>query len=164
MSYAYADLRSSRNHFREPQGLAEKATSAVAPILASLQALWTKQIHSALGGNAAKRSLLRRVLSLGNILILIWIYVVYWGERTVFNNAIEDCDWGHWESWVPTPSFLSTELAILTYSRPQEHNLITSLSSLIPNLSILIPILAVHGPSLHLRYGTPTSIWRECTG
>jgi ethanolamine phosphate phosphodiesterase len=100
MSYAYGDLRSSRNHFRDPQGLQERATSGIASIFTSFQrGLKTRPAN---GGASSKprKSLLRRVFSLGNVLILIWIYTIYWGERISFNSSINACDWRHWESWV----------------------------------------------------------------
>ncbi|TLD25748.1 hypothetical protein E2P81_ATG09405 [Venturia nashicola] len=101
MSYAYDDLRSSRNSFREPQGLSGQATLAFTWALKSVKGSWARQKNS-LGtgrGNVPRKSLVRRICSLGNILILLWVYVVYWGERTVFDRAIDECDWRHWENW-----------------------------------------------------------------
>ena len=33
-------------------------------------------------------------------LVFIWVILLYWGERYVFNNSIATCDWEHWEQWV----------------------------------------------------------------
>lgn len=106
MSYAYDNSRSSRNNFREPQGLTGQATLATTWALVSLKGLWTRQKNTTGGGNVPRKSLMRRLLSLGNILILLWIYVIYWGERTVFDRAIDECDWRNWENWVCLSSFL----------------------------------------------------------
>jgi hypothetical protein len=35
-----------------------------------------------------------------NILTLVWIAAVYWGERHVFWSHIRSCDWSNWEAWV----------------------------------------------------------------
>ncbi|KAE9991801.1 hypothetical protein EG327_010902 [Venturia inaequalis] len=106
MSYAYDDLRPSRNNFHEPQGLTGQATLAFTWALNSTKGLWARKKKNTGGGgggggNAPRKSLLRRVFGLGNVLILLWVYVTYWGERTVFDRAIEECDWRHWESWPP---------------------------------------------------------------
>lgn len=48
--------------------------------------------------------------ALSSGLALLWIYVLYWGERTVFSDSVSRCDWRHWEDWVsglPTQSSCS---------------------------------------------------------
>ncbi|KAF2674400.1 hypothetical protein BT63DRAFT_9230 [Microthyrium microscopicum] len=40
-----------------------------------------------------------RFLSIPNILILLWLYVVYWSERTVFTKSIQECQWDQWETF-----------------------------------------------------------------
>ena len=42
---------------------------------------------------------LRRVTSTTAIITLIWIYTLYWGERSVFSDKIAACDWQKWEDW-----------------------------------------------------------------
>ncbi|KNG46531.1 fumarate reductase [Stemphylium lycopersici] len=42
---------------------------------------------------------LRRLFTLVNALVVLWWTVLYWGERGVFNSAIESCDWDKWEDW-----------------------------------------------------------------
>ena len=44
-----------------------------------------------------------RALTLRNVLILSWMVLLYWGERTVFRSSVQDCQWDSWENWVPTP-------------------------------------------------------------
>ena len=43
---------------------------------------------------------LRRLFTLVNALVVLWWTVLYWGERGVFDGAIESCDWDKWEDWV----------------------------------------------------------------
>ena len=42
----------------------------------------------------------RRLFTLVNVLVVVWWAVVYWGERRVFSNAVESCNWDSWEDWV----------------------------------------------------------------
>jgi len=32
-----------------------------------------------------------------------WVVVLWWGERRVFQSAIEACQWDRWEDWVFAP-------------------------------------------------------------
>jgi len=51
---------------------------------------------------AVRASVLKTLTYMPNILILVWIYNLYRGEYSVFNAAIESCDWNRWENWVRT--------------------------------------------------------------
>jgi hypothetical protein len=42
----------------------------------------------------------RRLFTLVNALVLLWWVVLYWGERGIFNAAINSCSWDRWEDWV----------------------------------------------------------------
>ncbi|KAJ4382858.1 hypothetical protein N0V86_002083 [Didymella sp. IMI 355093] len=41
----------------------------------------------------------KRLFSLANALVVIWWFVVYWGERGAFNSAVGSCNWDAWEDW-----------------------------------------------------------------
>lgn len=43
---------------------------------------------------------LRSFLNIPLALILIWLFVLRWGEQTVFKHMIGDCAWDRWENWV----------------------------------------------------------------
>ncbi|EEP82837.1 conserved hypothetical protein [Uncinocarpus reesii 1704] len=45
------------------------------------------------------RAVLRMVVSLQNVLIGLWIMTLWWGERKVFRDAVEECAWSEWEKW-----------------------------------------------------------------
>ncbi|KAF3906537.1 hypothetical protein ABW20_dc0107568 [Dactylellina cionopaga] len=49
-------------------------------------------------------------ISLTNLLRLIWIGVVYWGELGSFTDSVGRCNWSNWERW---PEGASPEHAIL---------------------------------------------------
>jgi len=42
----------------------------------------------------------KRLLTLVNALVLLWWVVLYWGERGIFNGAVDSCSWDRWETWV----------------------------------------------------------------
>lgn len=50
----------------------------------------------------------RRLFTLVNALVVVWWYVLYWGERSVFKDSIESCNWDRWEKWVCGNSFSRT--------------------------------------------------------
>ncbi|PNY27999.1 Uncharacterized protein TCAP_02081, partial [Tolypocladium capitatum] len=41
----------------------------------------------------------RRLLSVPHALVLVWMVVLLWGERWVFDSKVEDCAWRNWEKW-----------------------------------------------------------------
>ncbi|KAK2591344.1 hypothetical protein QQS21_010969 [Conoideocrella luteorostrata] len=41
----------------------------------------------------------RRLLSFPHFLFLIWVVILLWGERWVFETKVQKCDWKHWETW-----------------------------------------------------------------
>lgn len=40
------------------------------------------------------------MFSVANGLVLLWVWVLWWGERRVFWDSVEMCGWGGWERWV----------------------------------------------------------------
>ncbi|KAI9727917.1 MAG: hypothetical protein M1828_005322 [Chrysothrix sp. TS-e1954] len=60
---------------------------------------WYAKDRPADGWRIFKSAIRRHVLTLGSLLILLWLFTLYWGEVRVFNTSIEQCDWRYWESW-----------------------------------------------------------------
>jgi len=52
----------------------------------------------------------KRLFTLVNGLVLLWWVVLYWGERGIFNSAVESCNWDKWEDWVRLSLVISTRL------------------------------------------------------
>ncbi|KAF2085628.1 hypothetical protein K490DRAFT_11318, partial [Saccharata proteae CBS 121410] len=50
-------------------------------------------------GSPGHRWNFRRVFSVPNVLTAIWVFYLYWGERSVFRHSINECQWDSWESW-----------------------------------------------------------------
>lgn len=42
---------------------------------------------------------LRRLMSLPHLFVAIWLLVLLWGERWVFENSVAACTWESWEKW-----------------------------------------------------------------
>jgi hypothetical protein len=47
----------------------------------------------------------RRLLSLPHLFAALWVVVLLWGERWVFESSIESCRWENWEQWVRLVSY-----------------------------------------------------------
>lgn len=43
---------------------------------------------------------LKRLFRITNAVIALWLFTLWWGERTVFQESIEACAWEAWEAWV----------------------------------------------------------------
>jgi hypothetical protein len=99
MNQAYSRTKSTRNHFHEPPTFTQRIFDSIASSSAVRQ--WRTPSEPSSGSvSKSKKGLLRRWLSLVKVIILTWIFTLYWGERTLFSNSINACDWRHWESWV----------------------------------------------------------------
>ncbi|KAF2436583.1 hypothetical protein EJ08DRAFT_152731 [Tothia fuscella] len=101
MSHMYGDPKSSRNHFHEPPSIVARLFGSIQSIPPAILRIWQGPSSRVGVGSKQRGGLLRRLLSLVNILTFVWIIAIYWGERRLFSNSIEACDWRHWESWAP---------------------------------------------------------------
>lgn len=103
--------RSTRDHFVEPPSILERLIAGLpSGLAAQMQRLWDRQSYNPVATNSWRppKSLrqiqgnwnLRRLLSLPHIFVVLWVLLLLWGERWVFQRSIEDCEWGKWERWV----------------------------------------------------------------
>ncbi|KAJ5193411.1 hypothetical protein N7449_009553 [Penicillium cf. viridicatum] len=44
-------------------------------------------------------NLVKRIFTIPNAIILLWMFSIRWGERTVFQDSINKCLWDSWEEW-----------------------------------------------------------------
>lgn len=111
MSYAYSNAPfrpARRNSTSSPSKILVQIQNALPP--------WAQQWIAELraGPRAGRRTspselkamgrlTIRRVVTIANALILFWVWTLWWGERTVFQESLEGCGWGEWEKWVSRP-------------------------------------------------------------
>jgi ethanolamine phosphate phosphodiesterase len=118
--------RSTRNHFVDPPSLTDRFFAALPDGLAALlQGILVRVRHAIANSDmlriprnwqeAQYRFSPRALLNLPNAFVLIWIFVLLWGERWVFDWSINGCQWEKWERWVsmafssnPQVDFMST--------------------------------------------------------
>lgn len=104
------NTRSHRDHFVEPPSLFQRIYSSLPPVakttIARIQTRATRLATSYTRETRRRRRcgyalwLLRLVCSLQNILILLWVVTLWWGERKVFRDSVRECEWAGWERWV----------------------------------------------------------------
>lgn len=72
--------------------------------------LWPSSSRRRIGGIGDLRRggirTIRRMFRIPNLLIFLWLFTLWWGERLVFRQSIESCDWSDWEEWVIYPVYL----------------------------------------------------------
>ena len=91
---------SSRHPFNDPPTFTQYATGFASHIYSTGQRRWRSLAPPSWSVDKGSAWSLRRLLSLPNALILLWVVTVYWSERSVFSSSINSCDWRLWESWV----------------------------------------------------------------
>jgi hypothetical protein len=100
MSSAYYNTSSSRDNFVAPPSLLSRLLPP------EIMRLWDQHAYSSIStsptshGQRKGRWNWRRLLSLPHLLCLVWVLVLFWGERWVFWDAVRECEWGRWERWV----------------------------------------------------------------
>ncbi|PGH05422.1 hypothetical protein GX51_02946 [Blastomyces parvus] len=101
--------RSHRDHFVEPPSLFWRIYNSLPPVVTTaiakiqtqatiLGALYTRETRRRTRCGYILR-LLRLVCSVRNLLILLWVVTLWWGERTVFRDSVKGCEWAGWEQW-----------------------------------------------------------------
>lgn len=76
---------------------------------------WLKQWIAELRARPRRRGdlktvvwgLCRRGLTVVNLVVLLWVWVLWWGERRVFGETLGGCGWGDWEEWVSLSYYAS---------------------------------------------------------
>ena len=99
-----------RDSFTEPttwESLREMLPLWTTQWIVDLRAYWTRLTATGEEGarsRAAMKSSLRavpgRLFTIVNALVVLWLFTLWWGERNVFQESLEMCDWGNWEQWV----------------------------------------------------------------
>lgn len=105
----YSASRSTRDHFIEPPSVLSRIFS-ILPTDLSLQIrrLWDRKEYNMVSTKHSRipRSMRRwqfnprSWLNLPHLLVGVWMVMLFWGERWVFQSAVEECKWQNWERWV----------------------------------------------------------------
>jgi hypothetical protein len=150
--------RSTREHFVEPPILDRIISRLPGGIGTQMQSLWDKLSYSNVSTQSSTppKSLRQakvnwnpaRLLSLPHLFVTIWVLLLLWGERWVFERSISRCEWGKWERWVS--HLESKAFRANLYSPKMQHRTIWC-SWLILNLSIRTPTQVDRGLSRPLR-------------
>jgi len=122
-------LRSTRDHFIEPPSIVDRFFIALPDSLVEfLQNIigWGK--HTTANSHilrvprtwqeARQRFHPRGLLNLPNAFIAIWIVVLLWGERWVFEGSVAACQWANWERWVSLK--ISQQLILQLTTKPSQ--------------------------------------------
>ncbi|OJJ46160.1 hypothetical protein ASPZODRAFT_67243 [Penicilliopsis zonata CBS 506.65] len=95
MSYSYPSARGTRSF--NPVAVLERVRDSLPAKarewIVGLRARSGHDLHTSAWRAA------RRLICVTNGLILLWILTLWWGERTVFRDGVEACQWGNWEKW-----------------------------------------------------------------
>lgn len=139
MSYAYPHSGtivprsfSHRNHFAEPPNPQGRLTRTLLVTTQRWLAKLPTNVRSSMSclrcrGRRERRDFwrdawwkFRRGANVANALILMWAFILWWGERTVFEDTVSSCLWETWEKWVrvlATFYMLQTIMTVLVLTR-----------------------------------------------
>jgi hypothetical protein len=103
MTYSALDEpRSSRNKYTDPPPLFQVVSGSVVPkvqpFLNRLRDVYRGQ--SSPDGQLRQANFLKRVLTIPTLLIILWAWTIWRGERSVFQSGLAECQWHKWERWV----------------------------------------------------------------
>lgn len=101
-SYRHAPL-STGHDYKDPPGIPGRLYDGarhvyqhhLLPLLATARSNDDKKIRVK-GAKWQPKS----ILSLPVALILVWVFVLWWGEVGTFRRKVNQCDWQYWERWV----------------------------------------------------------------
>ncbi|KAI5801465.1 hypothetical protein DFH27DRAFT_556899 [Peziza echinospora] len=67
------------------------------PLHRKLQRALHTQLHSFQHVSFKRR--LWDLVTLRNVATIAWLSLIYWAERTVFRDSLNECQWDKWETW-----------------------------------------------------------------
>lgn len=72
--------------------------SSTSPLSAKAETPLPRYRHTIRKGQ--QRLTFGAIFSLPNALIVLWIFLLWWGEVVVFRSSVQSCEWRSWERWV----------------------------------------------------------------
>lgn len=108
VTYSGNGYSSSRNHFVEPPSILDRIFTHLPRSMAVHIRQWislpnftsTKPSRVVPLFQKGWWNMTYRSIYLPHILIVLWVFILLWGERWVFNSSVVACDWKKWERWV----------------------------------------------------------------
>ena len=106
----YSTRDHTRDHFGQASSLVDRIIAALpGGLAAQVQRVWDRQNHNSVSTHGlriprsfrnAQRWNPKRLLSLPHLFVAVWVLLLLWGERWVFESAVQACEWERWERWV----------------------------------------------------------------
>jgi hypothetical protein len=103
MTYSSLDgPRSSRNRYTDPPSLAQLLFGNIVRKAQGFR----DRLQDVAGGPsspdrpARQRNFLNRILTVPTLLVLLWAWTIWRGERSAFQTSVAECRWDRWEHWV----------------------------------------------------------------
>ena len=110
MSYAYqrstgASSLPSFNSIPSSGGLVNQACNRVIPaakqwIEEGVDTIRSSRPRTRDEARNQAKVVLKSLFSIPSAVVLLWVFTLWWGERTVFQESIDACAWEAWETWV----------------------------------------------------------------
>ncbi|KAG9233163.1 hypothetical protein BJ875DRAFT_464846 [Amylocarpus encephaloides] len=104
----YSASRLTREHFIEPPSLISRILLFLPTDLSvQIRRLWDRQNYAPVSTRHSRvprplrhlRCNPRSWASLPHFLVAVWLFMLLWGERWVFQRAVKNCRWEDWERW-----------------------------------------------------------------
>ncbi len=100
----FPGAKSYRGHYGDPSSFRDRLAGFLLPRLGGFF-LSMRQVGQSLAvKNITKQrprlGFLKRLLNVTNALIIVWVCVLWWGERLIFSSSLAACQWQQWEQWV----------------------------------------------------------------
>src|SRR3954454_1761531 len=103
MTYSSLDVpRSSRNRYADPPSLVQLLYGSTVRKAQGFRDRLRDVVEgpSSPDRPARRGDLLKRTLTIPTLLILLWAWTIWRGERSVFQTSVAECRWDSWEHWV----------------------------------------------------------------
>ena len=103
MTYSSLDgPRSSRNRYTDPPSLVQLLSGSIVRKAQGFRGRLRDVVEgpSSPDRPARQGNFLKRILTVPTLLILLWAWTIWWGERLAFRTSVAECRWDNWEHWV----------------------------------------------------------------
>jgi hypothetical protein len=103
MTYSSLDgPRSSRNRYTDPPSLVQLLSGSIVRKAQGFRGRLRDVVEGPSSPDRPVRqgNFLKRILTIPTLLIFLWAWTIWRGERSVFQTSVAECRWDNWEHWV----------------------------------------------------------------